>query len=103
MLPVLEQSTPRGAQCSGCASRRWAALCVSGGSCRVPNIGQAEKTADRARHDSRLEGEFAQSDIVFLQGVANILGMAIGRQRMEGDLRQAVDRQQLLIKEVNHG
>ena len=52
--------------------------------------------------DSRLEGEFAQSDIVFLQGVANILGMAIERQRMEGNLRQALDRQQLLIKEVNH-
>src|SRR5689334_9160035 len=52
--------------------------------------------------DSQSEGEFAQSDIVFLQGVANILGMAIERQRMEGNLRQALDRQQLLIKEVNH-
>jgi two-component sensor histidine kinase len=52
--------------------------------------------------DSRSEGEFAENDIVFLQGVANILGMAIERQRMEGNLRQALDRQQLLIKEVNH-
>jgi two-component sensor histidine kinase len=52
--------------------------------------------------DSRSEGEFAHSDIVFLQGVANILGMAIERQRMEGDLRQVLDRQQLLVKEVNH-
>jgi two-component sensor histidine kinase len=52
--------------------------------------------------DSRSEGEFAQSDIVFLQGVANILGMAIERQRMEGNLRQALDRQQVLVKEVNH-
>src|SRR6476661_3332820 len=52
--------------------------------------------------DSRSEGEFAGSDIVFLQGVANILGMAIERQRMEGNLRQALDRQQLLVKEVNH-
>jgi two-component sensor histidine kinase len=52
--------------------------------------------------DSRSEGEFAESDIVFLQGVANILGMAIERQRMEGDLRQAVHRQELLMKEVNH-
>jgi len=32
--------------------------------------------------DSRSEGEFSQSDIVFLRGVANILGMAIERQRM---------------------
>jgi two-component sensor histidine kinase len=52
--------------------------------------------------DSRSEGEFVHSDIVFLQGVANILGMAIERQRMEGNLRHALDRQQLLIKEVNH-
>src|SRR5882724_9589993 len=48
--------------------------------------------------DSRSEGEFTQNDIVFLQGVANILGMAIERQRIEASLRQAVDRQQLLIK-----
>jgi two-component sensor histidine kinase len=52
--------------------------------------------------DSRSEGEFAGSDIVFLQGVANILGMAIERQRMEGSLRQALDRQQMLLKEINH-
>lgn len=52
--------------------------------------------------DSRSEGEFSQSDIVFLQGVANILGMAIERQRMEANLRTALDRQQLLLKEANH-
>jgi two-component sensor histidine kinase len=52
--------------------------------------------------DSRSEGEFIESDIIFLQGVANILGMAIERQRMETNLRTALERQQLLIKEVNH-
>ena len=52
--------------------------------------------------DSRSEGEFRQSDIVFLQGVANILGMSIERQRMEESLRKALDRQQLLHREVNH-
>jgi two-component sensor histidine kinase len=52
--------------------------------------------------DSRSEGEFRQSDIVFLQGVANILGMAIERQRMEVNLRKALDRQHLLLKETNH-
>jgi two-component sensor histidine kinase len=52
--------------------------------------------------DSCSEGEFHQSDIVFLQGVANILGMAIERQRIEGNLRAALDRQQDLLKEVNH-
>ncbi len=52
--------------------------------------------------DSRSEDEFSQSDIVFLRGVANILGMAIERQRVEENLRQALEQQQLLIKEVNH-
>jgi two-component sensor histidine kinase len=42
------------------------------------------------------------TDIVFLQGVANILGMAIERQRMEVDLRRALDRQEAIIKEANH-
>jgi GAF domain-containing protein len=31
--------------------------------------------------DSRSEGEFSEHDIAFLQGAANILGMAIERQR----------------------
>ena len=52
--------------------------------------------------DSRSEGEFDESDIVFLQGAANILGMAIERQRIERQLREALDRQQVLLKEVNH-
>jgi two-component sensor histidine kinase len=52
--------------------------------------------------DSRSEGEFSQTDIVFLRGVANILGMAIERQRMEEDLRRALKRQDLLMQEVNH-
>jgi two-component sensor histidine kinase len=52
--------------------------------------------------DSRSEGEFSQSDIVFLRGVANILGMAIERQRIEEDLRKALARQDLLMQEVNH-
>jgi two-component sensor histidine kinase len=52
--------------------------------------------------DSRSEGEFTQNDIVFLQGAANILGMAIERQRIEGNLRQALDRHEVLLKEVNH-
>ena len=52
--------------------------------------------------DSRLEGEFSANDITFLQGAANILGMAIHRQRMERRLTDALTRQQLLAKEVNH-
>jgi two-component sensor histidine kinase len=52
--------------------------------------------------DSRSEGEFSINDISFLQGAANILGMAIERQRIEANLRAALDRNQLLMKEVNH-
>ena len=52
--------------------------------------------------DSRSEGEFSEHDIVFLQGAANLLGMAIERQRMERDLRSALDSQRVLLAEVNH-
>ena len=52
--------------------------------------------------DSRSEGEFSINDISFLQGAANLLGMAIERQRIEASLRAAVERNQLLLKEVNH-
>ena len=52
--------------------------------------------------DSRSEGEFSVNDISFLQGAANILGMAIERQRIEASLRAAVERNQVLLKEVNH-
>jgi len=52
--------------------------------------------------DSRSEGEFSQNDIAFLQGAANVLGMAIERQRYERRLKDAVDRHQILLKEITH-
>jgi two-component sensor histidine kinase len=52
--------------------------------------------------DSRSEGEFSIHDISFLQGAANILGMALERHRIERNLRAALERNQLLLKEVNH-
>jgi two-component sensor histidine kinase len=52
--------------------------------------------------DSRSEGEFSENDIAFLQGAANILGMAIERQRYERDLRNALEQQKLLVNEINH-
>jgi two-component sensor histidine kinase len=52
--------------------------------------------------DSRSEGEFSTKDITFLQGAANILGMAIYRQRADRKLKDALERHQLMIKEVNH-
>jgi two-component sensor histidine kinase len=52
--------------------------------------------------DSRSAGEFTQHDIAFLQGAANLLGMAIERQRFERDLRAALDQQEILMQEGNH-
>lgn len=52
--------------------------------------------------DSRSEGEFLPHDLAFLQGAANILGMAIERQRHEQSLKLALDRQHLLLRELNH-
>src|SRR6478752_6671391 len=52
--------------------------------------------------DSQSEGEFGEHDIAFLQGAANILGMAIERQRYERHLKAALDRQQVLLKEMSH-
>jgi two-component sensor histidine kinase len=52
--------------------------------------------------DSKSEGDFTENDLSFLQGAANILGMAIERQRYERDLRAAVERYEVLMQEVNH-
>ncbi len=45
--------------------------------------------------DSRSEGEFGENDIAFLQGAADILGMAIERQRYERNLRDALEHQKV--------
>jgi two-component sensor histidine kinase len=52
--------------------------------------------------DSTSEGEFSERDIAFLQGAANILGMAIEQQQFQRKLQAALDRHQVLLKEVNH-
>ena len=52
--------------------------------------------------DSQSEGEFSEHDIAFLQGAANILGMAIEQQQYQRKLQAALERHQILLKEVNH-
>ena len=52
--------------------------------------------------DSKSEGDFSEKDIAFLQGAANIIGMAIERQRYELNLKAALEHQQVLVKEINH-
>ncbi|MDI1286593.1 MAG: histidine kinase dimerization/phosphoacceptor domain -containing protein, partial [Reyranella sp.] len=52
--------------------------------------------------DSRSEDKFVEHDLAFLQGAANILGMAIERERHERSLKAALDRHQVLLKEMSH-
>jgi two-component sensor histidine kinase len=52
--------------------------------------------------DSRSKDEFVEHDLAFLQGAANILGMAIERERHERNLMAALERHQFLVKEMNH-
>jgi two-component sensor histidine kinase len=52
--------------------------------------------------DSRTEGGFDEHDLTFLQCVANILGLAIEREPRERCLKAALERQQFLLKEMNH-
>jgi two-component sensor histidine kinase len=52
--------------------------------------------------DSRSEGEFSEHDVAFLQGAANLLGMAIERQRIERNLRAAIGERDILLQEMSH-
>ena len=52
--------------------------------------------------DSRSDNDFLEHDLAFLQGAANILGMAIERERHERKLTAALERHQFLLKEMNH-
>jgi two-component sensor histidine kinase len=52
--------------------------------------------------DSRSEGEFSEQDIAFLQGAANVLAMAIERQRYERRLQEALEFQKTFVQEINH-
>jgi GAF domain-containing protein len=52
--------------------------------------------------DSRSEVDFTENDIAFLQGAANIVGMAIEREHYQRKLHAALERRQTLLKEMNH-
>lgn len=52
--------------------------------------------------DSRSDDEFLEHDLAFLQGVANILGMAIERERHERKLNAALEKHKFLLAEMNH-
>lgn len=59
--------------------------------------------------DSPSEGRFTEADLAFMQSFANLLGVAIERQRTEAALRasevllqQSVERQGVLMREISH-
>jgi two-component sensor histidine kinase len=52
--------------------------------------------------DSRSDGSFTEHDVAFLRGAANLLGMAIERQRFERDLKASLEQQEILLQEGNH-
>lgn len=59
--------------------------------------------------DSPIEGRFTDKDLAFMQAFANLLGVALERQRFEDalrdneeQLRQALEHQHVLTQEVSH-
>ena len=52
--------------------------------------------------DSRSNVAFVEQDLAFLQGAANILGMAIERERHQRRLTAALERDEILLQEMSH-
>lgn len=52
--------------------------------------------------DSQLPGRFSEADVSFLRAAANLLGMAIERDRREAELRREVRQRELLVREADH-
>ncbi|PCD01815.1 histidine kinase [Sphingomonas spermidinifaciens] len=52
--------------------------------------------------DSEGEGTFDADDLAFMQGFANLIGVAIERQQAEARLAASVEHQELLVREASH-
>jgi two-component system, sensor histidine kinase PdtaS len=52
--------------------------------------------------DSPDSGQFDLADADFLAGFAGLLGIAIERQRADADLKEALDHQAMLTREMSH-
>jgi two-component sensor histidine kinase len=52
--------------------------------------------------DSRSDGRFEEDDLAFMQGFANLIGVAIERLEAEAGLRAAIEHQELLTREASH-
>src|SRR5690606_33708577 len=59
--------------------------------------------------DSPVEGRFTEADLTFLQSFANLIGVALDRQRSdialqasEARLLEALSHQEILTREISH-
>ena len=52
--------------------------------------------------DASDEGQFTEHDLTFLQGFANTIGIAIESTKAKQDLKEALQRQEVLTLEVGH-
>lgn len=52
--------------------------------------------------DSAHDGRFDEDDLAFMQGFANLIGVAIERQQAEARLAAAVEHQEMLVREASH-
>lgn len=52
--------------------------------------------------DSEDDGQFDADDLAFMQGFANLIGVAIERQQAEARLAASVEHQELLVREASH-
>lgn len=52
--------------------------------------------------DSPNDGKFDEDDLAFMQGFANLIGVAIERQQAEARLSAAIEYQEMLTREASH-
>lgn len=52
--------------------------------------------------DSPNDGKFDEDDLAFMQGFANLIGVAIERQHAEAKLSAAIEYQEMLTREASH-
>lgn len=52
--------------------------------------------------DSPNDGKFDADDLAFMQGFANLIGVAIERQQAEAKLSAAIEYQEMLTREASH-
>jgi len=61
-----------------------------------------EEQAVRVLESTPVRARIQPRRHLLLQGAANLLGMAIERERYERSLKTALERQQVLLKEITH-